>query len=184
MGSTGSGKTAIRLGGGIAYDIIRMDIHENTSSVAPFRITVIQSFAGPVRCRSTIHTRTYPGGNPYPYNYNPKNPMFFPALPYQGFLPIDPNLKTSAQYTWNFGIQRQVTSNLFVSAYLRGNRDRPHLDRRRFESGDLASGKARDRESFQAAQFGQCAALQANCGGNAENFRRLLEISNPIARRT
>ena len=32
-----------------------------------------------------------------------------------------------------------------------------------------------------AAQFGQCAALQANCGGYAENFRRLLEISNPSA---
>jgi hypothetical protein len=32
-----------------------------------------------------------------------------------------------------------------------------------------------------AAQFGQCAGLQANCGGNAENFRRLLEITNPTA---
>jgi hypothetical protein len=32
-----------------------------------------------------------------------------------------------------------------------------------------------------AAQFGQCAALQANCGGSAENFRRLLEITNPTA---
>ena len=32
-----------------------------------------------------------------------------------------------------------------------------------------------------AAQFGQCAALQANCGGTAENFRRLLEMTNPTA---
>jgi len=32
-----------------------------------------------------------------------------------------------------------------------------------------------------AAQFGQCAALKANCGGNAENFRRLLALTNPSA---
>ena len=44
---TGSGKTVIRAGAGIAYDTIRMDIHENTSSVSPFRLTVLQSFAGP-----------------------------------------------------------------------------------------------------------------------------------------
>ena len=111
---TGSGKTAIRLGAGIAYDFIRMDIHENTSSVAPFRITVIQSFAGPGSLPLDNPYANYPGGNPYPYNYNAKAP-FFPPLPYQGFLPIDPNLKTSAQYTWNFGIQRQVTRSLFVS---------------------------------------------------------------------
>ncbi len=34
----GDGKTAIRLGGGIAHDYIRMDLHQNTSSVAPFRL--------------------------------------------------------------------------------------------------------------------------------------------------
>ena len=44
---TGRGKTAIRVGAGIAYDFIRMDIHENTSSVSPFRLTTIQSFSGP-----------------------------------------------------------------------------------------------------------------------------------------
>jgi hypothetical protein len=32
-----------------------------------------------------------------------------------------------------------------------------------------------------AAQFGHCAALQANCGGDAENFRHLLELTNPSA---
>ena len=45
---TGSGKTVIRVGAGIAYDTIRMDIHENTCSVAPFGINgSARTFAGP-----------------------------------------------------------------------------------------------------------------------------------------
>jgi len=177
---TGSGKTAIRLGAGIAYDFIRMDIHENTSSVAPFRITVIQSFAGPGSLPLDNPYANYPGGNPYPYNDNAKAP-FFPPLPYQGFLPIDPNLKTSAQYNWNFGIQRQVTRNLFVSGTYVGN-EIAHI----WTGVDLnpaiwLPGKPVIVSPTSAAQFGQCAALQANCGGYAENFRRLLEISNPSA---
>ena len=92
-----------------------MDIHENTSSVAPFRITVLQSFSGPGSLTLDNPYGSYPGGNPFPYNYNAKNPVF-PSQSYQGLLPIDPNLQTPAQYTWNFGIQHQASSRLFVSA--------------------------------------------------------------------
>jgi hypothetical protein len=177
---TGSGKTAIRMGAGIAYDFIRMDIHENTSSVAPFRITVVQGFSGPGSLPLDNPYANYPGGNPYPYNYSPQNSTF-PALPYQGFLPIDPNLKTSAQYSWNFGIQRQVNSRLFVSATYVGT-EIAHI----WTGVDLnpaiwLTGKPVIASPTTAAQFGQCAALQANCGGGAENFRRLLELTNPSA---
>ncbi len=177
---TGSGKTAIRMGAGLAYDFIRMDIHENTSSVAPFRITVVQSFAGPGSLPLDNPYANYPGGNPYPYNYNPSSSTF-PALPYQGFLPIDPNLKTSAQYSWNFGIQRQFTRSLFASATYVGT-EIAHI----WTGVDLnpaiwLPGKPIIANPTSAAQFGQCAALQANCGGSAENFRRLLELNNPTA---
>ena len=177
---TGSGKTAIRVGAGIAYDFIRMDIHENTSSVAPFRITVVQGFSGPGSLPLDNPYANYPGGNPYPYNYNPQNPTF-PNLSYQGFLPIDPNLKTSAQYSWNLGIQRQLTSSLFVSGTYVGT-EIAHV----WTGVDLnpaiwLPGKPVITSPSTAAQFGQCAALQANCGGSAENFRRLLELSNPSA---
>lgn len=177
---TGSGKTAIRLGGGIAYDFIRMDIHENTSSVAPFRITVVQGFSGPGSLPLDNPYANYQGGNPYPFNYNPQSPTF-PTLPYQGFLPIDPNLKTSAQYSWNFGIQHQLTPNLFVSGTYVGT-EIAHI----WTGVDLnpaiwLPGKPVIARPSTAAQFGQCAALQANCGGSAENFRRLLEVTNPSA---
>ena len=70
----GDGKTAVRLGGGIAHDFIRMDLHENTSSVAPFRLTVITP-AGP-----TNLDNPFPAGSPFPYNFDSAHPTF-PSSP-------------------------------------------------------------------------------------------------------
>jgi len=104
----GDGKTAIRTGAGIAHDFIRQDLHENTSSVSPFRLTVVQTGI-------TLDDpwRTYPGGNPFPYNFNKANPVY---APYGAYLPVPPDMKTTTQYSWNFGIQRQVTPSMFASA--------------------------------------------------------------------
>src|SRR5438093_7015632 len=104
---TGSGKTAIRIGGGIAHDFIEQDLHLNTSSVSPFRLTVIQTGVN-------LDTPwvTFPGGNPFPYNFNRNAPFY---APYGSYLPVPPDMKTHTQYSWNLAIQRQVTPNLFVS---------------------------------------------------------------------
>ncbi len=177
---TGEGKTVIRAGAGIAYDTIRMDIHENTSSVSPFRITVLENFAGPGSLSLDDPYAGNPGGNPFPYNYNPRNPVF-PSQQYQGFLPIDPNLKTPAQYTWNLAIQHQMSSRLFISATYVGSAIAHLWDNVELNPAIWLPGKPVISSPSTAAQFGQCAALQANCGGTAENFRRLLEISNPAA---
>jgi hypothetical protein len=176
---TGQGKTAIRVGAGIAYDFIRMDIHENTSSVSPFRLTVIQNFSGPGSLPLDNPYANYQGGNPFPYNYS-KNSAF-PTLPYQGFLPIDPDLKTSAQYSWNFGIQHQFTPRLFVSATYVGTEIAHVWTNVELNPAIWLPGKPVIVSPSTGAQFAQCAALQANCGGNAENFRRLLELTNPSA---
>jgi len=104
---SGDGKTAIRVGGGIAHDFIEQDLHLNTSSVSPFRLTVVNtgvSLDNP--------WATFPGGNPFPYNFDKSNPRF---APYGGYLPVPPDMKTHVQYTWNLGIQRQVTPDIFVS---------------------------------------------------------------------
>jgi hypothetical protein len=105
----------------------------------------------------------------------------FPNLTYQGFLPIDPNLKTPAQYTWNFAIQHQVNSRLFLSAAYVGSEIAHVWDNVDLNPAIWLPGKPAIASPTTAAQFGQCATLQANCGGSAENFRRLLEISNPSA---
>jgi hypothetical protein len=178
---TGAGKTVIRVGAGIAYDTIRMDIHENTSSVAPFRLTVIQGFEGPGSLTLDNPYANNPGGNPFPYNYNPQNPVFPSQYLYQGFLPIDPNLKTPAQYSWNFAIQHQLTGKLFVSATYVGSEIAHLWDNIDLNPALWLPGKPVIVSPETPAQFGLCAALQANCGGSAENFRRLLELANPSA---
>jgi hypothetical protein len=108
----GDGRTAVRIGGGIAHDFVRQDIHANTSLVQPFRLQVLQqgiSLDDP--------WKGYPGGNPFPYVYNKNTPPAF--VPYGSYLPIPPDLNNTVQYSWNFGIQRQMTPELFVSgAYI------------------------------------------------------------------
>jgi hypothetical protein len=177
---TGAGKTVIRAGAGIAYDTIRQDIHENTSSVSPFRITVLQNFAGPGSLTLDNPYASFPGGNPFPYNYNPANPVF-PNYPYQGFLPIDPNLNTPEQYTWNLGVQHQINTRVFLSATYVGSEIAHIWDNVELNPALWLPGKPVISNPSTAAQFGQCAALQANCGGNAENFRRVFEVTNPAA---
>jgi len=104
---SGDGKTAVRAGAGIAHDFINATLHQNTSSVSPFRLTVVNSgvnFDDP--------WGNYPGGNPFPYYFDKKNPVF---APYGSYLPVPPDMRTTVQYSWNLGIQRQMTQDLFLS---------------------------------------------------------------------
>ena len=166
---TGVGKMAIRGGAGIAYDFIRQDLHENTSSVSPFRLTVITP---PTSLDNPYGTT--PGGNPFPYNYNPKNPVFPTNPPYQGFFPIPPDLKTTEQYSWNLGIQRQMTPSVFASATYVGTQlihtwSSIDLNPAQFIPGNCVAG-----------QYGLTAPGPCSNANNV-NQRRILELTNPSA---
>jgi hypothetical protein len=104
---SGNGKMAFRVGGGIAHDFIRQDLHQNTSTVSPFRLTVVNTSVS-----LDDPWRNYPGGNPFPFNYDKNNPVF---TPYGTYLPVPEDMKTTTQYSWNAGIQRQATKDLFVA---------------------------------------------------------------------
>ena len=164
----GDGKTAIRAGAGVAYDFIRQDLHENTSSVLPFRLTVVRTginldnpWAG------------FAGGNPFPYSYDPTHPAF-PNVPFTSFLPIPPDLKTTKQYSWNLGIQRQFTQRVFASATYIGTElnhvwNAVELNPAQFIPGQCAAG-----------QYGLTAPGPCSNSGNV-NQRRLLYLTNPSA---
>jgi len=163
---TGDGKTAIRGGVGIAYDFMRQDMHQNTSSQAPFRITVLPGPTG-----TLANPFGGVGGNPFPYLYNPSNPVFPTSIPYQGFYPIPPDLRTTAQYSWNLGIQRQVTPSLFTSATYVGTHlihTWSHIDLNpaQFIAGNCVAG-----------QYGLTAAGPCSTSSNI-NQRRIL--NNPL----
>ena len=162
----GDGKTAIRVGGGIAHDFIRMDLHENTSSVAPFRLTVTPSVVS--------LDNPFPAGSPFPYNFDAAHPTF-PSDPlFQGFFPIPSDLKTTEQYSWNFGIQRQVTPALFLSAAYVGT----HLIHT-WSAIDLNPGLYIPG-NCAAGQYGLTAAGPCTQSNNI-NQRRLLLLTNPTA---
>jgi hypothetical protein len=163
----GDGKTAIRIGAGMAHDFVGQNMHVNTSSVQPFNITVVQS-----GINLDNPYAAFPGGDPFPYVYNKNAPQ--PFSRYGSYLPIPPDLKTQRQYSWNVGIQRQVTPDLFVSGSYIGTHiihlwALKELNPAQFIPGNCVAGQ------YGLTAPGPCSTL-AN-----ENFRRILNLANPSA---
>jgi len=163
----GDGKTAIRASVGTAYDFIFQGVHQNTSSVDPFRITVLANGVSLDNPYANI-----PGGNPFPYFYNPKNPVFRYQPDYQGFYLMPKDLKTTQQYQWNFGIQRQFTTSWFASATYVGSQlihtwTAIDLNPGQFIPGNCVAGQ------YGLTAPGPCSQL------SNINQRRLLELTSP-----
>jgi Carboxypeptidase regulatory-like domain len=163
---SGNGKMAIRVGAGIAHDFIRQDLHQNTSTVSPFRLTVVNTSVS-----LDDPWRNYPGGNPFPFNYDKNNPIF---TPYGTYLPIPTDMKTTTQYSWNVGIQHQMTSDLFVAATYVGMhiihiQNALELNPAQYVPANCVAG-----------QYGLVVPGPCSTAGNV-NQRRLLNLANPQA---
>jgi hypothetical protein len=169
----GDGKTAIRLGGGIAHDFIEQDLNLNTESALPYRLTVIQT--GKISLDNP-----YPGGDPFPYSYNSKNPVWpttaqVPCLLTScvpSFLPIPANMKTHVQYSWNLAFQRQITNNWFASATYLGTHiihvwNAVELNPAEYIPGNCSTG-----------QYGLTAPGPCSSATNVNN-RRVLNVADP-----
>jgi hypothetical protein len=161
----GDGRTSIRGSAGIARDFLKWDLHQNTSSVSPFRLTVQQANV------SFDQPWAGYGFNPFPYTFDARNPVF---APYGSYLPVPPDTKPTTQYSWNFGVQRQVSNSLFASATYIGSRI-------------INLMNAIELNPPQNLGFGPC-TLQTPTGPvsypvctNAGNLnqRRLLNLANP-----
>ncbi len=165
---TGDGRTAVRAGFGMGHDYINQQIHLNTSSVSPFRLTV-QLPSG-----SSLDNpwANYPGGNPFPYTYNAANPVF-PA--YAAYLPLPADLKPTVQYSWNASLQRQLTRRLFASATYIGTKIVNQMT-------------AEEQNPALNLGFGPCSLYDATIGtersypvctvANNVNQRRVLNLAN------
>lgn len=165
----GDGKTAVRGGGGTAFDFARMDLNINSSTNAPFRQTVITNNVSLDNPYANV-----PGGNAFPYFYNPKNPVF-PTFPlFQSFVIVPQNLQTPQQYSWNLGIQRQFTPSFFASATYVGNHLIHAPNSIELNPGQYIPG------TCVAGQYGLTAPGPCTPANNSNlNFRRKLELENP-----
>jgi Carboxypeptidase regulatory-like domain/TonB dependent receptor len=169
----GDGKTAIRVGAGIAHDsIIKQDIHLNTSSVLPFRLSVALS--------GLNLDNPYPSGDPFPYTFDPAHPQYpspsaIPCLATTcppTFLPIPPDIKPLTQYSWNFGIQRQITPNWFASGTYIGTHILHLWGAVELNPAIYIPG------SCSAGQYGLTAAGPCTQASNV-NQRRVLNLASP-----
>ncbi len=105
----GDGKTSVRAAAGIFYGSISGNEWNTTSNNQPFAVrqqfTTVQSLTNPYGA--------LPGGDPFPYSFNPTNPKFIlPSSPY-GVLQ---NFTWPYTYQLNFSIQREIAKNLSVTA--------------------------------------------------------------------
>ena len=109
---TGDTKTSVRAGYSLGFDFVNGQYHLNTSVAPPWGVDV--------RVQATSLDNpfaSYPGGNPFPVTFD-QDATFPPGGQY---LAIDPDLKTTRKHSWNLVLERQIASNMVVSASYLGN---------------------------------------------------------------
>ncbi len=127
-----SGKTSIRGGFGVFYDILKAEDNLQFNGQAPFfAFADLQTFS-PITTNPTaeITNMTKPfvaanQANPFPSAPPPKNLNFAAAglLPLGGtaVYSVDPNLRTPYVYQYNLDIQREITSNTILDVAYAGS---------------------------------------------------------------
>jgi hypothetical protein len=109
----GNGRTAVRAGFGIFYGSISGNLWNSSSDNQPFAIRQqfnnVKSFSDPYG--------NLPGGvSPFPYDYSPAAPRFFPPTAVSG---IGLDYTSPYSYQMNFSVQRQVGRDAsFQAAYV------------------------------------------------------------------
>src|SRR6476660_5296339 len=104
----------IRASFGIAYDFADSQQNLNTAIAPPFGDEVIPT-PSPTIDGLTNPYQGFPGGNPFPISFDPKNALFVPFGP---FLTTPSNLKTPTVNLWNLTIQKQIRSWVVSGSYV------------------------------------------------------------------
>jgi hypothetical protein len=113
----GDGKTSVRAAAGIFYGIPSGNEWNQPGNAMPFSIrnnfgntpSLTNLYGGP----AYNFPSTASGGGIFPYTYTPSAPKFYPS---QSIEAINPNVKYSSVYQFNFSLQRQLPYNVTASA--------------------------------------------------------------------
>ena len=109
---SGKGRFSIRASYALAYDFNSGELFVNSVASPPFQGTTAfpaSSFSDPFASN--------PGGNIFPYTVGPDAPFAQGGV----FLPLRPDLHTTAVHQWNLAIQRQLGSNWLASITYAGS---------------------------------------------------------------
>ena len=109
---TGEGRTSIRAGFGIAYDVVNLMLMHNAANVSPWS-------------GDTIHRggtldepwANFPGGDPFPFDFR-TDPTF---IRNSVFVPIDKERETTYVQSWNLNVQQQLAGDWLLSVSYLGS---------------------------------------------------------------
>jgi hypothetical protein len=113
----GNGRTVIRGGYGVLYDLPPMQIFDRFGFGPPWASAITINnpaggFANPYL--------NYPGGNPFPQPVPPPANAAFPSAAQYANLPL--NIRPTYFQQWNFNLQQQVGASWLLSASYLGNK--------------------------------------------------------------
>ncbi len=107
----GGGRTSVRAGFGVYYGSMGGNMANGTADRPPFTLRYV--FAKPGTLSNPYLYE--PGGrSPFPYYYNPSNPVFYPTP--VSMKARDPGFRWPYTYQMNLSVQRQVMSDMSVTA--------------------------------------------------------------------
>ena len=124
-----SGKTSIRGGFGVFYDILKAEDNLQFNGQAPFfgfADLIYSPLAANPTAEPTNMSRPFAAAgqsNPFPSTPPAKNISFAGLLPLGGaaVYSVDPNLRTPYVYQYNLDIQREITTNTVVDVAYAGS---------------------------------------------------------------
>ena len=108
---TGDGRTSVRSSYGKAYDFVDGQFLINTTVAPPWGAEIIIPTPAGKFENPWVGV---PSGNIFPVPENPGPAAPFPSA--GSFLPVQPDLKTTQIHSWNATVQRQIGSDIAVSA--------------------------------------------------------------------
>ncbi len=112
---TGSGRSSIRAGYGMMYELVQLNVTRVSNGTSPWAADLLHrlgSLANP--------WEGLPGGNPFPFDWR-ENPLYLPS---SVLLPFDPDLDTPYTHTWNVSYQQELIGRWRLSTSYLGNTGR------------------------------------------------------------
>ena len=113
----GTGKTAVRAGGGMFFGSVSGNEWNQPGNAQPFAIR--QTFSSITSLTNVYgNAGSFPNGDPFPYTYNPASPRFLPAAAIEA---IDPKYKWPVAYQVNAAVEQQMPWGISMQVAYVGN---------------------------------------------------------------